>query len=879
MELDGERKRTQQLTRLTAGMRRVTRTDEWTDAEQREYLQALLDALIDDAGLDTANSSAESSGDWGAREHEDLSGQTLGPYQLVELIDRGGMGAVYRAIQAAPFERDVAIKVILPGVGGRQVLRRFDAERQTLARLSHPNIATVLDAGAADDGRPYFVMEFVHGKSLAAYCDEHRLSIEDRLKLFVAVCRGVAHAHQNAILHRDLKPTNILVTEVDGVPQPKIIDFGIAKALSDAADPATNLTKPDQIVGTPDYMSPEQANPELGPVDTRSDVYSLGVILYELLTGAPPFELPERHRLAFIQRALREAEPPTPSTRVQRLLHRNRDALTAAANQRGVDPRRLVKRLRGELDWIVMMCLERDRERRYDSVRDLGDDVDRCLRREPVKARGPSHWYRLSNFVGRHRVAVGLATAAVVLAAGLGGWATRAELQRLQTATQLAQSAASRAQSEADAAEARASLVAEGQRASALESMLEDVIVAARPGVARGLDTQLLELVLSRLDERILTDASLRPEAVARVRETLARAYLAVGDFERATDRLKTAYDYAREALGPAHVRTLGVANEYAKALFALDRVDDAERVWSDTLERAEVNMGPDSLAAGIALGGLGAIRRVEGRVAEAIELLRGSVRIVESHEDADAHMALAARDNLGQALMAIGALAEAADVLDDVVQAKRAALGADHPSTLISKAALAETYRRLGRYDAALPLYESVVEEQAYVFGPQHRETLVTTGNLAVLYINLERWEDAAPLARQVYESKRDTLGEHHRETLTSLSALGAVQVEMGAAEAARETFSAVVAGARRLAPPYPRLLGVALGGLGRAQLDLGDVQAAEQTMLESYQILEVYAGANHQFTRKAASTLTRVYEALDDAYEAEYWRDLATP
>jgi serine/threonine protein kinase/tetratricopeptide (TPR) repeat protein len=344
-------------------------------------------------------------------------GTTIGSYKLLEVIGEGGMGTVYMAEQTEPVRRRVALKVIKPGMDTKQVIARFEAERQALAMMDHPNIARVFDGGVTPSGRPYFVMELVRGLPVTDYCDQNRLAIPDRLELFVLVCRAVQHAHQKGVVHRDLKPSNVLVTVIDGVGVPKVIDFGVAKATGQSLTEKTLFTAFSQMIGTPLYMSPEQAELSGTDVDTRSDIYSLGVLLYELLTGTTPFDEATFRNAALdeLRRIIREQEPPTPSTRLSSLGER----LPTVSARRGADPRRLGSSLRGELDWVVMKALEKDRRRRYESAGAFAADVQRYRLNEPVEAGPPSAWYRFSKYARRHRAALMTATLlAVSLIAG-----------------------------------------------------------------------------------------------------------------------------------------------------------------------------------------------------------------------------------------------------------------------------------------------------------------------------------------------------------------------------------------------------------------------------------------------------------------------------
>jgi len=342
-------------------------------------------------------------------------GTVIGRYKLLQQIGEGGFGVVYMAEQEKPIRRRVALKIIKLGMDTKQVIARFEAERQALALMEHPNIAKVLDAGATDTGRPYFVMELVKGVPITKYCDSNNLSTEERLKLFIDVCKAVQHAHQKGIIHRDIKPTNVMITLRDGVPVPKVIDFGIAKATQHRLTEKTLFTEYHQFIGTPEYMSPEQAEMSELDVDTRSDIYSLGVLLYELLTGTTPFDAKELRSAAFdeIVRIIRETEPPKPSTRLNTL----GDTLGEVAKHRHAEPKQLCKLIRGELDWLVMKTLEKDRTRRYETANELARDVERFLSDEPVTAGPPSTVYRIKKFVRRNRttVAVVLSIAAALI--------------------------------------------------------------------------------------------------------------------------------------------------------------------------------------------------------------------------------------------------------------------------------------------------------------------------------------------------------------------------------------------------------------------------------------------------------------------------------
>jgi serine/threonine protein kinase/Flp pilus assembly protein TadD len=618
----------------------------------------------------------------------------IGSYVLRERIGGGGMGEVWRAEQTSPVRRTVAVKLIRAGMASHQVLARFEAERQALALMDHPCIAKVFDAGVTGRGQPYFVMEHVPGAPITDYCDERRLETKERLKLFEQVCEGVQHAHEKAVLHRDIKPTNILVTEVNGKPLPKIIDFGVAKATTRKLTEETLHTEVGQIIGTPEYMSPEQADPTSEDVDTRTDVYSLGVVLYELLVGALPFDPDELRKAGFegILKTLREKDPHRPSTKISALGKRT----TEIARARRTEPRRLAGQLNGDLDWIVMRSLEKDRYRRYGSPRELAQDVQRYMSNQPVLARPPSAAYRSWKFVRRHRVGVGFA-ATIFLAVGVG---------LVMMTIQNARIAAAR------------------DEAMLVTTTLEEMLTSVDP-TRSGRDVTVREA----LDETAKTLGEKfrnQPLVEARLRQTVGTVYHALGEYGAAEEHLQRAAEIRRERLGPEDSGTLDVSNHLARAYLGQGRSVEAEGLARETLELGRRFLGPEHPETVASMSVLASAYWNQRRYEEAEALFREGLEIRRRLLGEEHPSTLRSMANLAATYTSQGHYDEAEALLRETLEIQRRISGEEHPSTLPVMTNLANTYAYRGRYEEAEVLQRKTLEIQRRLLGEEHPNTLV---------------------------------------------------------------------------------------------------------------------------------------------------------
>lgn len=745
--------------------------------------------------------------------YRDKMPESIGPYRLLEKIGEGGMGEVYLAEQTSPVRRKVAIKVIKLGMSTKQVIARFESERQALALMDHPCIARVLDAGATAQGLPYFAMEYVPGIPITKHCDRYRLSLPERLELFLQVCEGIQHAHQKAIIHRDLKPSNILVTVQDGKAVPKIIDFGIAKAIAQRLTEHTVFTEQGQLIGTPEYMSPEQADATAENVDTRTDVYSLGVLLYELLTGSLPFGPVKLRALGFdeIRRVIREEDPARPSTRVSSL----GDDSTDSAKNRKMDSGSLVRQLRGDLDWITMKALEKDRSRRYGSPSDLAADIRRYLTDEPVLATQPSVSYRARKFVRRHRVAVAGASAVMVLLV------TLAVTMTIQ---------ASRIARERDRANQ------EARTAGEVSDFLVDLFKVADPMVSKG-DQLSAREVLDRGAQRIKERLTEQPLVRARFQLTMGRAYENLGAYAQAEPLYEAALRAQQAQLGSEHDDTLRTLSDLAGLYWRMGRLDQAEGALLKSYQTKVRLRGEDDITTQNAANNLANLYLTKGQYKEAERLYRKSYETRKRLLGPDHPDTLGAANNLSNICLHVGKNDEAMKLIRETLEGRRRVQGEDHPDTLGAAFNLAGILEMQKKDQEAEQIYKRVLERRKVILGMKHPDTLMSMQNLGDFYRTRNRARESLPLLTETLEGREEVLGKDHFDTLSSRLSLGSLCASIGRFSEAERLLTATIDGWSRQVPGSHPKLQESREGLARLFYYQKRYADAERVFLEELQ------------------------------------------
>ncbi len=811
--------------------------------------------------------------------------ESIGGRKVLRKLGEGGFGVVYLAQQDKPVSAEVAIKVVRPGMGSQQVIARFETERRALELMKHPCIAGVIDAGTTDDGRPYFVLEHVPGESITAYVNGNNLSTRARLELFEQVCFAVQHAHQKGVIHRDIKPSNVLVTEIDGKPTPKVIDFGIAKAIQGPLSDRTVITQSAQIVGTPQYMSPEQVSFGEVDVDTRSDIYSLGALLYELLTGSPPFESKRLNKAgaAELERIIREENPPKPSTRVFK------------STESSSRTRQVARDLRGDLDWVVARAMEKDRSRRYQTPAELGADLRRYLLGEPVEAGPPSGVYRLRKLIARRRVefaaacSVAMALIAVVIVSVV--FASSADRARKDTERELA-------------------------KFQSISRFTEEMLSGIDPAVARGADTELFRSILDDAAERINTEGIDEPEVEIELRAMIGQAYQSVALFDLSEAQIRIASAMAHETIGGDAALTLEIDSQLAQVLGKTSRLEESLEMFRSIHQRRLTLLGPDHETTIEALSNVGAIQNMLGLYEDSYatqqRVLEARIRTLgDHHEDAmatrnniatllddlnraeealpllqrvlefqietngeDHPQTLATMNNLANAHQSVGNNGEAETLFLRVLDIKNRVLPEGHPSILITLNNLASLLGMTGEPERAIEIFEEAAALSAEHHGDSSIYTLTIRNNLSTNYIRVGRHEEAVALLRLVSEGFLESSGPANPRTIAARTQLATVLNTLGDHEEALLIATESVELAIENLPPNHRLIASANLAFGKAQTSFGRFEEAETALLEAHRIgMLLHEDPSDPRLLEYMEPLRDLYESSGNSVESARW------
>ena len=795
---------------------------------------------------------------------EEAPGTVIGRYKVLERIGEGGFGAVYVAEQREPVKRRVALKNIKLGMDTRQVVARFEAERQALALMDHPNIAKVLDAGATETGRPFFVMELVRGVKITEYCDQNKLPMPERLNLFIQVCHAIQHAHQKGIIHRDIKPSNILVTLHDGVPVPKVIDFGIAKATQGELTDKTVYTQFQQFIGTPAYMSPEQAEMSGLDVDTRSDIYSLGVLLYELLTGRTPFDQKQliEAGLDGMRRMIREEEPVRPSTRLGTLAV---DVLTTTASQRHAEAPKLIHLIRGDLDWIAMKSLEKDRTRRYETANALAMDVQRYLNNDIVLATPPGKFYRFRKVVRRNRLqfAAAVLTALALL---VGAFISVRQAVRANKAQVLARKDRDAARQAREFAEAMNRF------------LTDDLLYQATPDQNARQKQVTLEEVLERAARRLNENPDLAkyPGLEATLRLAIGNTYQQLGAYTHAEEHLRRAVALRQQMLGPDDPATLTAKKDFATLLLIdLKRLEESEKLVFETWQGLQRVRGPDHRETLDCMSLYSHVLSQRGKLDQAVQLQRQNVAAYERAFGPDDRDSITESSNLGLLLFIRGDFAEAEKQTREVLDRYRRNGLSDTSDGMWNVNNLAAFRFLQGAAHDAETILIDARPRAIRLFGAEHPISLQIQHLLARVWNETGQLEQAEKLAAETLQARRRAFPSTHESVGRTMFLLGRIYVRRESLDQAEPLLSEARNLFRNFYPTKPELAAQAENWLGAIHLLRGAYTQAEALLLpEAELLLARSVEMSPQEKRDAIAHVVKLHAAMGRTDKAAVWQ-----
>ena len=771
-------------------------------------------------------------------------GQWIGPYKLVSILGEGGMGIVYLAEQERPIRRQVALKVIKPGMDSARVLARFEAERQALALLEHPNIAHVYQAGTTETGRPYFVMEYIKGRPINNHCDYYKLTIEDRLNLFRQVCLAIQHAHQKGIIHRDIKPSNILVSTEGEETIPKIIDFGVAKALAQPLTEHSLQTEMSQLLGTPEYMSPEQVDMANEDIDTCSDIYSLGVLLYVLLTGVLPFDCDifRTSGIENIRQIIREIDPVTPSTRLTKL---GEEAKNIAQNRK-MEIQKLAKYLRKELEWIPLKAMRKERTERYQSASELACDVENYLKGAALIAGPPRAAYRLKKFVRRNRVLVtGIAAVVAVLIAGV------------IVSTLFAVKANKQART-----------------SQAISDFFSNDVLAAVDPLTGERPVASLEPILDIATHRLEGKFDDEPLIEASIRYRLGRTYWHLGKYDAAEANLRRAVELRGEQLGTKDREVLNYMQELGWVYFNQTRYDQAERLLVEAVNHMRFALDEFDPALAQAIIRLGWLYRYQGRYKEAEKIFAERLAACQRRLGPDSTHLTPYLEGLGIACLEQGRLEQAEQFCRKAVEINRRARGDEHNDTLNFMRWLGAVYCELDRYEDAEELFLKALEVRRRVLGDENPRSLILMRHLGSLYTKQGRFVEAEQFLIPALESHRRLFGNDDQETLHSMLEVAKLYRAEGHCEKAEPLLlESCIGRLNVLGPDHPACF-ESMHELAVLYKEQSRYEEAEKYLLEAVEGRRLKLGDTHPHTIESIKTLIDLYEAWNEPEKAKEWR-----
>ncbi len=815
--------------------------------EMRQRIEVLLQMEDEDPRFLEDSAQTQPTLDFDSIELNTPDAQ-IGPYKLLEVIGEGGMGTVYMAEQTEPVKRRVALKLIKTGMDTRQVIARFEAERQALALMDHPNIAKVHDAGATESGRPYFVMELVKGKPITEFCDEQRLDTEARLKLFQKVCQAVQHAHQKGIIHRDLKPSNVMVAMYDDQPVPKVIDFGVSKAVADKLTDKTMFTRFGQIVGTLEYMSPEQAQFNNLDIDTRSDIYSLGAILYELLAGEPPFEREKIKSQALDEtlRMIREDEPTKPSTRMSQICE-----ATQTAENRKNSFQKLGLILRRDLDWIVMKALEKDRTRRYETASAFTDDIQRCIDNEPVAAGPPSQSYRLRKFVRRNKtrlLAAGLAFSGLVICASVSTWYAMDAIESEQAAT--------------DAAERARTSEKKALTEAKIANLVNEFVNVDLLGQANSHNEpspdltvrEALDRAASGIGDRFKTE----PMVKAELLKTIGEAYGSIGAYAEAIEKLHDADQLFQAQLGEAHRKSLQTHLSllwvtHGQPDFDYSKIEDSLK---SSLLMCEVELGIEDETTLQARFQVADLFQHLKRSSEAVQISLQNLAICRRVLGNTHDTTIKTLQNLGICQFDQGNFVLAENRFRQVVVAWTETHGNDHPDTLNAMTNLARAINAQGKPERSLPIAQSAHNGIIRVYGNKNVRTTRSAELLIETLEKLGRIDDSIKIQEWLVEQRIDMLGVNDRETLSARYNLARSLAVAGKFEEAQDQYSDLDIATAGMSPDDPVRFGTVMT-YSAVLARLGNLRETSELLERHYEQLVTANGADHKLSKNVFGRL----------------------